>query len=118
MLERANRRVVGRLHKEHGVLFLVPEDRRITQDILIPPDQTRGGAKPGEVATRRAGRAALASTRSRSAASSRCSATTPIPGMEIEIALRKFDLPHEFSKKALAPRARCRRRSARTMAGP
>ena len=24
------------------------------------------------------------------------------PGMEIEIAVRKFDLPHEFSKRALA----------------
>ena len=50
VLERSNRRIVGRLHKEHGVLFLVPEDRRITLDILIPPTDA-GSAKPGQVAT-------------------------------------------------------------------
>ncbi|HWV88524.1 MAG TPA: ribonuclease R, partial [Burkholderiales bacterium] len=35
VLERANRRIVGRLHAEHGVLFLAPEDRRIAHDILV-----------------------------------------------------------------------------------
>jgi len=100
VLERANRRIVGRLHKEHGVMFLVPEDRRIPVDILIPPDQTARG-RPGEVAS-----VELVAQPSKHA--------QPIgrvievlgsyadPGMEIEIALRKFDLPHEFSKKALA----------------
>ena len=100
VIERANRRIVGRLHKEHGVLFLVPEDRRMPLDILIPPDQT-GRAKPGEVVT-----VELVAQPSKHA--------QPIgrvcevlgnyadPGMEIEIALRKFDLPHEFSRKALA----------------
>ncbi len=100
VLERANRRIVGRLHKEHGVLVLVPEDRRIPVDILIPPDQA-GRAKPGEVAS-----VELVAQPSKHA--------QPIgriievlgnyadPGMEIEIALRKFDLPHEFSAKALA----------------
>ncbi|HYG55430.1 MAG TPA: ribonuclease R [Burkholderiales bacterium] len=100
VLERANRRVVGRLHSEHGVLFLVPEDRRIAHDILVPPAEA-GKAKPGEVVT-----VDLVAQPSRH--------TQPIgrvaeilghhadPGMEIEIAVRKFDLPHEFSKKALA----------------
>jgi len=50
VLARGNRRIVGRLHKEHGVLFLVPEDRRIALDILIPPAEA-GRAKPGQVAT-------------------------------------------------------------------
>ena len=31
VLERAHLRIVGRLHAEHGVLFLVPSDRRIVQ---------------------------------------------------------------------------------------
>ena len=100
VLARATRRIVGRLHEEHGVLFLVPEDRRIAQDILVPPAE-RGRAKPGEVVT-----VELIAQPSKHA--------QPIgrvaevlgryadPGMEIEIALRKFDLPHEFSKKALA----------------
>jgi hypothetical protein len=37
VLERAKRRIVGRLHDERGVLVLVPEDRRIAHDILVPP---------------------------------------------------------------------------------
>ncbi len=100
VLERAKRRIVGRLHSEHGVLFLVPEDRRIAHDILVPPGEA-GRAKPGEVVT-----VDLVAPPSRHA--------QPIgrvaevlghhadPGMEIEIAVRKFDLPHEFSKRALA----------------
>jgi ribonuclease R len=100
VLERAKRRIVGRLHSEHGVLFLVPEDRRIAHDILVPPAEA-GKAKAGEVVTLE-----LIAPPSRHA--------QPIgrvgevlghyadPGMEIEIAVRKFDLPHEFSKKALA----------------
>jgi ribonuclease R len=100
VLERANRRIVGRLHSEHGVLFLMPEDRRIAHDILVPPAEA-GKAKPGQVVT-----VDLVAQPSPHA--------QPIgrvaevlghhadPGMEIEIALRKFDLPHEFSRKALA----------------
>jgi ribonuclease R len=99
VLERANRRIVGRLHAEHGVLKLVPEDRRIAHDILVPPAEA-GKAKAGQVVT-----VDLIAQPSRHA--------QPIgrvaevlghyadPGMEIEIAVRKFDLPHEFSKKAL-----------------
>ena len=79
VLERANRRIVGRLHSEHGVLFVAPEDRRISQDFLVPPGDAAGGAQPGQVViaeiiaqpsqARAAGRRAW----------SRCSATTPIP---------------------------------------
>jgi ribonuclease R len=99
VLERANRRIVGRLHAEHGVLFLVPEDRRVAHDIVVPPAQA-GKAKPGQVVS-----VDLVAQPSKHA--------QPIgrvaevlghhadPGMEIEIAVRKFDLPHEFSKKAL-----------------
>jgi ribonuclease R len=100
VLERRERRIVGRLHAEHGVTFLVPEDRRIAHDILVPPAEA-GRAKPGEVVT-----VDLIAQPSKHA--------QPIgrvaevlghyadPGMEIEIAVRKFDLPHEFSKKAVA----------------
>jgi ribonuclease R len=100
VLERANRRIVGRLHSEHGVLRLAPEDRRIAHDILVPPAEA-GKAKPGQVVT-----VDLIAQPSKHA--------QPIgrvaevlghyadPGMEIEIAVRKFDLPHEFSQKALA----------------
>jgi len=100
VLERSQRRIVGRLHKEHGVLFLVPEDRRITLDILIPPTDA-GSAKPGQVAT-----VELIAQPSKHAQPigrvAEVLGNYTDPGMEIEIALRKFDLPHEFSKQSLA----------------
>jgi ribonuclease R len=100
VLERATRRIVGRLHAEHGVLFLVPEDRRIAQDIVVPPGEA-GRAKPGQVVT-----VELVAQPSKHAGPvgrvAEVLGRYADPGMEIEIALRKFDLPHEFSKKALA----------------
>jgi ribonuclease R len=98
VLERANRRIVGRLHSEHGVLFLVPEDRRIAHDILVPPAEV-GKAKPGQVVTvdlvAQPGRHAQPIGRVAEVLGHHAD-----PGMEIEIAVRKFDLPHEFSRKA------------------
>ncbi|HWA37999.1 MAG TPA: ribonuclease R [Burkholderiales bacterium] len=100
VLERGKRRIVGRLHNEHGVLVLVPEDRRIAHDILVPPDEA-GRAKVGEVVT-----VDLLSHPSKHAQPvgrvSEVLGNYADPGMEIEIAVRKFDLPHEFSKRALA----------------
>ena len=100
VLERASRRIVGRLHAEHGVLFLVPEDRRIAQDIVVPPKEA-GRAKAGEVVT-----VELVAQPSKHAQPigrvAEVLGNYADPGMEIEIALRKFDLPHEFSKKAMA----------------
>ena len=106
VLERSNRRIVGRLHEvrgtrgERGVLFLVPEDRRMPLDILIPPDQA-GRAKPGQVAT-----IELIAQPSKHAQPigrvAEVLGNYTDPGMEIEIALRKFDLPNEFSKRSLA----------------
>lgn len=100
VLEHANRRVVGRLHAEHGVMFLVPEDRRIAQDILVPPSAA-GKAKAGQIVT-----VELVAQPSKHAQPigrvAEVLGNSEDPGMEIEIALRKFDLPHEFSKQALA----------------
>ncbi|HSA90584.1 MAG TPA: ribonuclease R [Burkholderiales bacterium] len=100
VLERASRRIVGRLHSERGVLFLVPEDRRIAHDILVPPAEA-GRAKAGQVVTvelvAQPGQHAQPIGRVAEVLGHHAD-----PGMEIEIAVRKFDLPHEFSRKALA----------------
>ena len=50
VLERAHRKIVGRLHSEHGVLFVAPDDRRIAQDVLVPPADA-GRAKAGQIVT-------------------------------------------------------------------
>jgi ribonuclease R len=98
VLEHAQNRVVGRLHDERGVLFVIPEDRRISAELLVAPDGA-GGAKPGQVVT-----VELLVQPARH--------TRPVarvvevlgryadPGMEIEIALRKHALPNSFSREA------------------
>ena len=37
--ERANSKLVGRVFVEHGVVIVVPENKRIAQDILVPPEK-------------------------------------------------------------------------------
>ena len=98
VLEHTNARVVGRLFEDHGILFVVAENRRISQDILVAPGE-QNGAIAGQVVI-----AEIMQQPSKSA--------QPIArivevlgnygdaGMEIEIALRKHDLPHEFPHDA------------------
>ncbi|GIZ52620.1 ribonuclease R [Noviherbaspirillum aridicola] len=98
VLERANTQVIGRLLNENGVWLVAPEDKRIGQDILL--SGSPGKAKTGQVVT-----VELIEQPSRY--------TQPVgkivevlgdiddPGMEIEIAVRKYGVPHEFSDAAL-----------------
>ena len=98
VLARANHEVVGRVYEDHGIWYLVAENKRISQDILIPPDM-RGKAKPGQVVVAElieqpsVHREALAKV-------VQILGNYTDPGMEIEIALRKHDLPHQFSTAA------------------
>ncbi len=98
VLERANNRVVGRLFEEHGIQFVVAENRRITQDILVAPGES-GIAKAGQVVM-------LEILQQPSKHAQPIGRIVEVlgnyadPGMEIEIALRKHDLPHEFPTDA------------------
>jgi ribonuclease R len=100
VLERAHTRIVGRLHRERGVLYLIPEDRRIAQDVLVPPAEA-GKAKPGQVVT-------VELDGQPTKLSQPIGRVVEVlgdyagPGMEIEIALRKFALPFDFARKAEA----------------
>jgi ribonuclease R len=100
VLERSSRRIVGTLHAGPGMLVLVPEDRRIAQDLLVPPAGA-ARARPGQVAT-----VELVAPPTRHAQPVarvvEVLGERDAPGMEIEIALRRFDLPHAFSAQALA----------------
>ena len=97
VLERAQRRIVGRLRSEHGLLMVVPENKRITRDFLIPADETSGAA-PGQVVTVeimvQPGKHVQPVGRIVEVLGNYAD-----PGMEIEIALRKHDLPHLFSRE-------------------
>ncbi|MDD5179814.1 MAG: ribonuclease R [Gallionellaceae bacterium] len=98
VLESANQRLVGRLYEEHGIQFVVAENRRISQDILVAPGE-RSTAKPGQVVM-------LEIMQQPSKHAQPIGRVVEVlgnyadPGMEIEIALRKHDLPHEFPADA------------------
>jgi ribonuclease R len=99
--ERANTRVIGRVLIEHGIVFVVPENKRIAQDILVPVDK-KAKIKPvaGQVVM-------IDIIEQPSKFSKPIGQITEVlgnyadPGMEIEIALRKHDLPFEFSREVL-----------------
>ncbi len=100
VLERANTRLVGRVFDEHGVLFVVAENRRINQDILVAPG-ARHKPKSGQVVV-------VEIIEQPSKYAQPMGRVVEVlgnyadPGMEIEIALRKHDLPFEFDKEAAA----------------
>ncbi|GIU38779.1 ribonuclease R [Shewanella colwelliana] len=87
--------LVGRFHLDSGMAFVIADDRRITQEILIP-DEDRAGARQGDVVvvelTRRPGRYVKAAGKVTEVLGKELA-----PGMEIEIALRNYDLPHTWS---------------------
>ncbi|AOU92083.1 exoribonuclease R [Achromobacter ruhlandii] len=104
VIERRTNKLVGRFLHEHGLSIVVPEDQRIKHDILIPPSDTNG-AQHGQVVsveimeqptrhTQPLGRVA------------EVLGEIDDPGMEIEIAVRKFDVPVEFSEAARKQAAR------------
>jgi len=48
VLERRSPRLVGRVVEENGVMLVVPDDRRVHQDVLIPPGGGQG-ARSGQI---------------------------------------------------------------------
>ena len=98
VLERGQQKLVGRLHREHGILFVAAEDKRITHEFLVPPHESRD-AKPGQVVTVEV--VAQPSKHAQPVARVvEVLGNYADPGMEIEIALRKHALPHVFSRAA------------------
>ena len=97
VITRANTHVIGRLVKENGVWLVVPEDKRIGQDILLAGSP--GKAKAGQVVS-------IELVEQPSRYSQPVGKIAEVlgdiddPGMEIEIAVRKYGVPHEFSEAA------------------
>ncbi|MFZ5556389.1 MAG: ribonuclease R [Pseudomonadota bacterium] len=100
VIERANREVVARLHIDGGVRYAVAEDRRISQDILIPAGGELG-AEPGQVVVVEIVEQPTENTQAIGRVVELLGNATD-PGMEIEIALRKHQLPHRFDAEAEA----------------
>ena len=95
VLEHNTEQVVGRYFVRGGIGFVEPDNKRIAADVLIPPGNS-GKAKHGQIVS-----AALVEQ-----PSTRQLAIGKVieilgehmaPGMEIDIALRSHDLPHEWN---------------------
>ncbi|NRF68592.1 ribonuclease R [Aquincola sp. S2] len=103
IVERRKTPIIGRLLHENGIWLVAPEDRRYGQDILIPKNAT-ANATVGQVV-------ALELTETPSMYSQPVGRITEVlgeiddPGMEIEIAVRKYEVPHRFSAETLAQAA-------------
>lgn len=96
VLERGTESVVGRFIKRKGVALVIPDNKRITQDIIIPKGHY-SKAKDNEIVV-----AAILHQPTRQSG--------PIgkvmevlgehmaPGMEIDVAIRAHDIPHQWPR--------------------
>ncbi|MBK7050499.1 MAG: ribonuclease R [Rhodoferax sp.] len=100
ILERPKQPIIGRLLQESGIWIVAPEDKRYGQDVMIPKTAT-GAAKPGQVVV-------VELTEPPSLYGQPVGRVKEIlgeiddPGMEIEIAVRKYSVPYEFSDACIA----------------
>jgi ribonuclease R len=99
VLERAHRQVVGRYFQERGIGFVVPDNKRLHLDVFIPPEE-RGGARNGQYVVANI-------TRYPSKHNQPIGRITEIigdhaaPGLATDIAIRAYELPHEWPKPVL-----------------
>ncbi len=99
VVERAQKELVGRLVFENGVHLVIPEEKRIIHDIVVSKNNLQA-AKVGQVVVV-------------SLSDQPTKVTPPIgkiievigdsdqPGIETDIALRKYKIPHDFSEEIL-----------------
>lgn len=99
VLEHANATVVGRFFTEHGVGFVLPDSKRLTQDISIPPEYI-DGAKNGQMVLVEL----IAFPNKRTQAIGRIIHVLGehmAPGMEIQVALYAHGIPFEWPDDVL-----------------
>jgi ribonuclease R len=99
IIERANTTLVGRLFIDEGFASVVPDNKRITHNILIPSDML-ADAKAGQIV-----KIEIVNQPTK-----RREATGKIidiigdhmaPGMEIEVSIHSHGIPNEFSEATL-----------------
>lgn len=91
VLERNTQQVVGRFIKEHGVQFVQPDNKKITQNILIPKGKGNG-AKKGEMVVATIIEQPTMKSQPIGKIAEVLGAHMA-PGMEIDVAIRTYGLP-------------------------
>ena len=99
VVEHANTTVVGRYFIEHGVGFVFPDNKRLTQDISIPLDMAQGATHGQMVLVE-----IVAFPNKRSKAIGKIIHVLGEhmdPGMEIEVAIHAHGIPSQWPEEAL-----------------
>ncbi len=100
VIERANTTLIGRLFDDEGIAYVVPDNKRISQNILIPADMF-GDAEPGQIV-----KVEITSqpTQRRQMVGKVIGVIGEHmgPGMEIEISIHSHGIPDEFSDEVMA----------------
>lgn len=94
VLEHVNHQIVGRFHQEYGVASVEPSNKKITQQVLIPPSH-RGSAVDGQIVVVDI----IEQPTWRSQPIGKVAEVLGdhmAPGMEIDIAIRSYELPNEW----------------------
>ena len=99
VVERAYSSLVGRLHIEHGVATLVPDNKRIAHAVLIEPDQL-GGAKDDQIVVAEIVEHPT-EWRQPIGRISEVLGDHMAPGMETDVAIRAHDIPVEWPEELL-----------------
>jgi ribonuclease R len=99
VLERAHQSVVGRFHHESGIEFVIPDDKRLTQDILLNRDVGHS-AKAGDIVVVRISEYPTQHTQSIGIIESVLGQDNA-PGMEVTIALNTHSIPHQWNSGVL-----------------
>jgi ribonuclease R len=94
VLEHITQQTVGRFFQESGIAFVVPENARINHEVLIP-EEDAGKARHGQYVV-------VEIVRQPTRRSQPTGRVVEVlgehmaPGMEIEVAIRSYDIPHSW----------------------
>ncbi len=103
VLQRKHKTVVGRYQEDSGIGFVIPDNGRLTQQILIPPRE-KGLVRPGQIVT-----VEITDYPTRQlGAKGRIAEILGDhmdPGMEIDVAIRSHGIPFEWPEAVQAEAA-------------
>ncbi len=99
ILERNTHQVVGRLYKEDGFTYVIPDNKNISQTVLLQKDGV-GKAKQGQIVI---AEIVEQPTKLRQPIGRIIEVLGDhlAPGMEIEMAIRSHELPHKWPEQVL-----------------
>lgn len=100
IIERAVTEIAGRYMQENGVSFVIPDHKRIQTPILIPTESTVE-VQPGDMVLTRVVHYPAHSYDSAIGEIIEVLGKHGDPGLEIEVSLRNYGIPHAFSEEVL-----------------